>query len=347
MRAHVSLTEKVFFTQNLQVMLRAGLSLSVAINTLAEQTENRNFKKMLRIVRSDIEKGVALSSALAKYPHVFSELFVNMVHAGEVSGKLEDILQNITSQLKKEHDMRAKIKNAMAYPVVVVCVMIGIGIAMLTFVVPRVSSIFEGLNTQLPLPTRVLIGLSHSLVQYGVFAAMGVAAIITLFSMSLKNKTGRRFWHRLFLRLPIAGPIIKKINIARFTRVLGSLLKTDVPITQSVQVSANTLGNAIYQDAVLTFVPDLTKGTRMAVSMARYVKLFPPLVTQMVSVGEETGTLSSVLEELASFYEEDVDNIMKRLPSIVEPLLMVVLGVGVGAMAISIILPMYNLTQAI
>ncbi len=346
MRVHVSLNEKVFFAQNLEVMLRAGLSLSVAVNTLAEQTTNRAFKNLLSMVKSDIEKGVSLSSALEKWPKVFSELFVNMVRAGEVSGKLEEILRNITIQLKKEHDLKSKVKNAMAYPVVVLIVMVLISIAMLVYVVPRIASIFVGLDAQLPLPTRMLIAISNSMVKYGILGILVAIVCIGIFTTSIKNKKGKRFWHGLFLRLPIFGSIIKQINLARFTRVLGSLLKTDVPITQSVQVSANTLGNALYQDAVNAFVPDLTKGTRMAVSMRKFPRIFPPLVTQMVSVGEETGTLSQVLEELAIFYEEEVDNIMKRLPSIIEPLLMVVLGVGVGGMAISIILPMYKLTEA-
>lgn len=341
----IGLNEKIFFTQNLEVMLRAGLSISVAIDTLLRQTDNGKLKKIFQSLKEDVEKGVALSSSLEKWPDVFSELFISMIRAGEVSGSLELILKNITLELKKEHELRSKVVNAMIYPCIVVASMILIGAAMLAFVIPKFSSIFLELNVELPLPTKILIAFSQSIIQYGLMLTSSFVIVLGTFLISLKRKKGKFFWHNVFLYLPILKGIIKRFNLAKFTRVLSSLLKADVPIAQSFAVSANTLGNAVYKDAVSQLVPDITRGIRVGLAMSKHPRLFPPLVIQMVSVGEETGALSQILEELAIFYEEEVDNIMKRLPSIIEPLLMIFLGFGIGGMAISIILPMYKLAQ--
>ena len=347
MKIKIKLEEKIFFTQNLEVMLRAGLSISTAMGTLSQQTDNKRFRGVLAQVREDIEKGTSLSSCLSKYPSIWNELFINMVRAGEISGKLEAILGNITIQLKKDYELKSRVKNAMIYPVIVLVSMTGIGIAMLVFVIPKISSVFFELSASLPLPTRMLIAFSGSMLKYGSILLTVFALLILSFIAALKNRKTRLFLHRIYLILPICGKIIKKINLARFTRVLSSLLKTDVPIAQSFDVTANTLGNALYKKAVSEITPYIIKGAKVGVTMQKYPKLFPPLVIQMVAVGEETGTLSQLIEELAVFYEEEVENTMKRLPTIIEPLLMIILGLGVGGMAISIILPMYNLAQNI
>lgn len=347
MKIKIKLEEKIFFAQNLQVMLRAGLSISSAIGTLSEQTDNKKFRGLLNLVKEDIEKGISLSSCLSKYPSIWSDLVINMIKAGEISGKLEVILGNITTQLKKDYELKSRVKNAMIYPIIVLISMSVIGIAMLVFVIPKISSVFFELNASLPLPTRMLIAFSSSMLKYGsILITLGAMTILGLLAC-LKNRKTRLFLHRIYLILPICGKIIKKINLARFTRVLSSLLKADVGIAQSFDVTANTLGNAQYKKAVSEITPYIIKGAKVGVTMQKYPKLFPPLVVQMVAVGEETGSLSQLLEELAAFYEEDVENTMKRLPTIIEPLLMIILGLGVGGMAVSIILPMYNLAQNI
>ncbi len=339
--------EKIFFTQNLQVMVRAGLSVSVAIKTLGQQTSNKAFQRILNDVYIKVDRGVALSDAIAGYPKVFSELFVNMVRAGEKSGKLEEVLAQLTTQMRKSHALIAKIRGALTYPIIVVCAMIGIGIAMIVFVIPKITNLFTEVNATLPLPTRILIAVSNFTLQNGLWLAIGFVISAALFIKLIHTKSGRASWHRFLLRLPVLSPILKKINLAKFARTFSSLLKTDIPIVQAFQITATTLTNASYRSAVEEAADLVKKGVAISSIIREHPKLFSPLIIQMVAVGEETGSLDTILEELSSFYEEDVDRTMGNLSTIIEPVLMLILGAGVGGLAVSIILPIYSLTEHI
>jgi type IV pilus assembly protein PilC len=343
----VKLVEKVFFTQNLQVMVKAGLSVSVALRTLAQQTTNKTFQAILLDLYTKVDKGNSLADALALYPNVFPELFVNMIRAGEKSGKLEDVLLQLTIQLRKSHALIAKVRGALTYPVIVVTAMIGIGIAMITLVIPKITSIFEEVNATLPLPTRLLIAVSDFTVAYALWLAIGFVLLVMIFFQIIHTKKGRFIWHALLLKLPIISPILRKINLAKFARTFSSLIKTDIPVVQSFQITASTLGNSHYRQAIDDAAERVKKGVQIATILSEYPKLFPPLVVQMVSVGEETGTIDTILSELANFYEEDVDRTMSNLTSILEPILILILGAGVGALAVAIILPIYTLTQSV
>ncbi len=343
----VPVVQKIFFTQNLGVMLRGGFSISRAMGTLALQTTHKYFKKIILSLQSDLESGMSFAQGLKKYPRIFPELFTNMIAAGEVSGKLDEVLKSLTIQMKKDHQLISKVKGAMTYPIVVVVAMIGAGVAMIVFVIPKLLVVFTESKVALPLPTRILIGISHQLTSYGLWYAIGVVGLVVGLTSIARTKKGKRAFDQAALVAPILGPIVKKINLARFTRNLSSMMATDIPIIQAFQIISKTLGNALYQESVDQASQALRTGATISKVLERYPKLYPPLIQQMVSVGEESGTLDEVAGELATFLEEEVDQTMANLSTIIEPVLLLVLGVAVAGMAVAILLPMYNLSSAI
>jgi len=341
----IKLREKIFFVQNLRIMIKGGLSLGQALQTIIEQTNNSLFKKILSHASKSVEGGVPLSKALEKYPKVFNNLFVNMIKSGEVSGNLEDVLEKLHTQMKRDHDLISKVKGAMIYPAVVVAAMGGIGAAMMIFVVPKLVSIFDEFEATLPLPTRILIGVSKFITANGPVVVLAIAVFVILFTKYYNSQAGKRFFHKFFLHLPILKTMIIKINLARFCRTTSSLLKTDIPIVQSLEITSMVVGNIYYRHALEDAAKKITKGLQINKVLASYPKLFSPTVIQMIKVGEESGAVCSTLEEVAQFYEEDVNQLMETLPSIIEPLLILILGLGVGAMAVAIIMPMYSLSE--
>ncbi|MFC1687841.1 type II secretion system F family protein [Patescibacteria group bacterium] len=343
----VSHVQKIFFTQNLQVMIRTGFSLANALHTLAMQTSNKGFRDIIITIQQDVESGKSFSDSIAKHSDVFSDLFINMIAAGEVSGKLDEVLNQLTVQMKKDHSLISKVKNALTYPAIVVTAMIGLGIAMMIFVIPNLLGVFEEGGIELPLPTRILISLTDFITQYGIYVLLGLVVVfIVLFRVSKTNK-GKYYLHLIMLKTPIMGNILKKINLARFTRSLSSLLKTDIPIVQTLHIISRTLGNVHYRNVMIEASEQVKKGVSISSTLEKRPKLFTAIVTQMIHVGEESGTLDTIVSEIATFYEEDVDSTMANLSTVIEPILMLFLGAGVGVMAISIILPIYNLSEAI
>lgn len=339
--------QKIFFVQHLAVMVKSGITLDQALKTLAEQSENKRFKKVLRDIAEKVNRGEPLADALAAYPRVFNELFVNMIRSGEISGKLESVLQQLYVQIKKEHNLIAKVKGALTYPAVIVLAMLVIGTLMIIFILPKITALFTDLEADLPLATRALIGFSNIISSYGIFVLIGVIAFIIILVQIWRTEQGKYFFHKVLLMSPIIGSIIKKINLARFSRTFSSLLGTDIPIIQSVNITSRVLRNIYYKDALKTTAVKIQKGATISSLIKNYPSLFPPLVTQMVEVGEQTGNLDNILLELAGFYEEDVDRIMNNLPSIIEPVLIILLGGAVAALAVAVIMPMYNLSQVI
>ena len=328
-------------------MLKAGISLSVALKTLARQTNNKKLAYVISEISANVEKGVSLTESLRPYQKIFGQLFINMIESGEVSGKLENVLQQLYIQFKKQHELISKVKGALTYPAVIVMAMGGIGIFMMIVVIPKITSMYKELNAELPLATRLLIKVSDNMATHGLLFSLATIVFILIIIQLLRSKNGKYILHWLLLRTPIFSAIIKKINLARFARTMSSLLKTDIMIIKSFQITANVLGNVHYRQALLEISEKIKKGGTINEVISHYPKLFPPVVIQMISVGEETGELDYILEELAQFYEGEVDQVMNNLPSVIEPLLILTLGVVVGAMALAVIMPMYSLTSAI
>lgn len=343
----IPLKEKMVFARNLAVMVSSGLTVSRAVSNLAIQTNNKRFKKILQSIYEDVQAGKQLSEGLAKYPSVFNELFVNMVAVGEVSGNLEEVLDILALQLEKEHDLISKVRGAMTYPAVIVVAMIGIGILMLTYILPKITQVFVDMDVELPATTVFIINLSnfvrdHWIITIGLF--VGVLLSIRFF---YKTDVGRHFFHWLFLRLPIVGGITIKVNSARFARIYSSLLRSGVSVVKAMEIVARTLGNVYYKEALTAGIDEIQKGTELSKIIEKYPKIFPVLVPQIIQVGEETGKTEDVLQRLAEFYEEEVSQITKNMSSIVEPILMLLIGGSVGFFAVAMLQPMYSVLENI
>lgn len=343
----VSLVQKLFFTQNLEVMIRTGFSLSLALQTLAQQMQNKRFQWIIAQMTGEVRAGKTFANALEKHKDVFSEVFVSMVATGETSGKLQEVLKRLSIQLKKDHLLRSKVKNALTYPIIVVAAMVIIGIAVTVFVVPKLVTVFEESNVELPLPTKILIATSDILIRYGYLIAIAVFFLVIGFLRLLKVEKLRNSLDRLILRLPIAGPIVKKIHLAQLTRTLSSLLETDIHIVESFQIIARTMSNTQYRIAIEQAAEQLKTGATISAVLGQHPELFTTILTQMVTVGEQSGSLDQIASEVADFYEADVDDTMSNLSTIIEPVLMLLLGGAVALLAVSIILPIYQLTETI
>ena len=343
----VPLAEKLFFIQHLGIMLKAGISLSTALKTLAKQTTNKRFARIIADISRNVEKGVSFTESLKPHEKIFGQLFINMIESGEISGKLEEVLKRLYLQFKKNHELLSKVKGALIYPIVILIAMSGIGTFMMIAVVPKITAMFKDFNAELPLATKLLIKFSDSLVANGLLYLVALIVVILIIVRLIKTKSGRYAFHGLLLKLPIFSPIIKKINLARFARTTSSLLKTDIMIIKSFQIAANVLGNVHYRQALMEMSDKIKRGGTINEVVANYPKLFPPVVAQMIAVGEDTGELDYILEELAEFYEGEIDQTMNNLPAIIEPILILVLGLVVGGIAVAVIMPMYALTSVI
>jgi len=344
--SRVPIKERLFFVQHLGLMLKSGISLSIALYTLANQTKNKYFQKILNNVGKKVEEGASFAEALKPHQKIFGEMFISMIEAGELSGKLESVLNELFIQIKKEHKLISKIKGALTYPAVILMAMFGIGTFMIIVVVPKITAMFNDLDAELPLPTKILIKISEIIRSNGIISAISFVLIIVLITKILKTEKGKYIFHGLLLKMPILSPIIKKINLARFSRNISSLLKTDIMIIKSFKITAKVISNLHYRKVIMEMAEKIKKGGKLNEIIKTSPKLFPPVVTQMIAVGEETGELDNILIELAEFYEEEVDQIMENLPSIIEPLLILTLGLGVGGIAIAVIMPMYSITSA-
>ena len=346
LQSKVKVAQKIFLAQQLQIMVRAGVPLTGALKTLQLQTTGQRLKQILNDVEQNIEKGQTLAEAMRPHEHDFGQLMVNMIAAGEASGRLEEVLGQVYLQMKKDHEIISRVQGALIYPAIVVTAMFVIGTGMMIFVIPQLTAIFKESNVVLPLPTRILISTSTFLQKYALFIFPAMALLIWAFAWVIRQPRGRYIWHGVLLSTPIAGAIIKKVNMARFARTVSSFLKTDIPIVQTLITTADVLGNVHYREALLEAAKRLTKGVTLSEALRDWPNLFNPTILQMITVGEQSGALDDILVEAASFYEDEVAQIMTTLPSLLEPILMLLLGVGVGAMAVAIILPLYRLTEA-
>ena len=338
-------TAKIFLLQNLSVMLKAGISLADALNTLSEQVKNKKLKKILAKATNTIREGKTLSESFEPYSKDFGELFINMIKAGESSGRLEEVLNELYIQHKKDHTIVTKVRNAMIYPCIIIVAMLGISIFVLIFVLPTITGMFREMNTQLPITTRVLIFVSDFMQEYGLYILIVAVIILLILYKSSKTKKGKNFFDRLLLKTPIVSSIISKINLARASRSLCSLIKTDIAIVDTLNITSKVLGNSVFSQTFSETAEKIKKGQKLTSILKEYPKIFPGIFVQMVSVGEETGTLDNVLGNLADFYEEEVSQTMNNLPVIIEPILMLLIGAGVAGIAVAVFMPIFSMTE--
>jgi len=343
----ISVKEKMIFTQNLSVMISSGLPLSKAIGNLADQTRNKRLIRILRETQEDIQKGNTFADSLTKYPSVFNELFVNMIRVGETSGNLEEVLNILAEQLEKEHELISKVRGALIYPAVILVAMVGIGIIMMIYVVPQITSVFSQLNATLPATTQFIIALSNALRSKYILIIIAFAAFLIILKVFLSTNIGKQTLGFLVLKTPAIKNIVVKINCARFARIYSSLLKSGVPVVETLNILSRTLTNFYYKNAMKEAAENVQKGINLSKVLYKKTKIFPILVPQMVEVGEETGKTEAVLLKLAQFYEEEVNQITKNLSSIIEPMLMLIIGSAVGFFAVSILQPMYSVLESI
>ncbi|MEK7625635.1 MAG: type II secretion system F family protein [Patescibacteria group bacterium] len=340
----VPVMQKILFIHNLSIMVKAGLSIVDGLRILTEQVENVKLKKVIAEIKALVEKGQQLSEALANYPKVFPPIYVSMIAAGETAGKMEGALIQVSDQMKKSHELTAHIKGALIYPAVVLLAMVGIALEMVIFVLPKILGMFEELHAELPLSTKILIFIVNAVQHYGIYIGIVIVAFVYLCFWLMKKPNVRWVVHGAMLSLPIIGVVIKKINIARFTLTLSSLLQSAIPIIDAVKITADVEGNVRYRGSLIASSESLKKGEALSDALSRTPKLFPPMVVQMLMVGEQSGEVENMLKELADYYSNEVDMTMKNFSTIIEPILILMLGVGVGGIAISVIMPIYSLT---
>ncbi len=344
----VKMADLVVFTRQFATMINAGMPIVRALYVLGEQTTNKKLQETIVQIRKDVEAGLALSEALAKHPKVFGRLYVEMVKAGEIGGILDDILLRVATQLEKDHDLRRKVKSAMTYPVVVLVLAVLAASFMLIFIVPIFAKMFKNLGGTLPLPTRIAMGISSILTSpFGVLVYVAMGAAIYGFLRWKKTEQGRKIWGRVVLKIPAKiGDVVQKVALARFARTLGTLSAAGVPILQALEITATSSGNWVIERALLQSRDSIRQGIPIYKPLEAE-PVFPPMVTRMIAVGEETGDVDGMLTKIAEFYESEVDAAVKALTSIIEPLMIVVVGGIVGGIIISMYLPMFQIYNLI
>jgi type IV pilus assembly protein PilC len=344
----IKLSDLVIFSRQLATMINAGLPIVRALYVLSEQTENPKLKDVVVAVRKDVEAGLSLSEALEKHPDAFSRLYVEMVKAGEVGGMLDGVLLRIADQLEKDQDLKRKIRSALTYPAVVLILAILAASFMLIFIVPVFAKMFQDLGGTLPLPTRICMLLSGILTSiWGVFVYAAMGAGVYLFFRWKKTEQGRKVWGRAVLRIPAKiGDVVQKAVLARFARTLGTLSAAGVPILQAIEITATSSGNWVVESALLKSRDAIREGIPLYKPLEEE-PVFPPMVTRMIAVGEETGDIDGMLTKIAEFYESEVDAAVKALTSIIEPLMIVVVGSIVGGIVISMYLPMFKIFELV
>jgi type IV pilus assembly protein PilC len=334
------------FTRQFSTMIDAGLPLVQCLNILAEQSESRNLRAVTANVARNVQDGTTLAEALRRHPRTFDDLFTNMVEVGETGGILDVIFQRLAGYIEKAAALKRKVKGAMVYPASIVGVAFLVIVFMLTFVIPTFAAIFKDMGADLPMPTRIVIWLSEFVRSYIllIFAAIG-GAIFAMRSY-YRTENGKSTIDALLLRIPIFGPLIRKVAVARFTRTLGTLVQSGVPILEGLRITATTAGNKVVEKAVLQCRTSVTAGKTLAEPL-KLSGVFPPMVTQMISVGEQTGALDAMLSKIADFYDDEVNTAVNTLTSLLEPIMIVFLGGVVGGLVIAMYLPIFKLVTLI
>lgn len=346
-RARIKDKDIVVFTRQFATMINAGLPLVQALEILSIQVENKNFGKIIAQVKTDVESGLTYADALKKHPRVFSELYVNMVAAGETGGVLDTILNRLAAYIEKSMKLKRQVKGALVYPVVVSTIAVLVIAIIMVFVVPTFAKMFTQLGGILPLPTRIVINISNFLAGIGGLMVFGlIVAIIVAIIQFRRTEKGKKITDTILLKLPIFGVLINKVAVAKFTRTLGTLVSSGVPILDGLEITAKTSGNKVIEYAVMDVRKAVVAGKTLAEPIAK-AGIFPPMVTHMIAVGESTGALDSMLSKIAEFYDEEVDAAVANLTAMMEPMLMVFLGGAVGFIVIAMYLPIFKLITLI
>jgi type IV pilus assembly protein PilC len=336
----------VVFTRQLGTMIDAGLPIVQCLDILATQTDNKKFRGIIRQLKDDVEAGSTFAEALRKHNKIFDDLFVNMISAGEVGGILDSILQRLAVYMEKSMKLKAKIKGAMIYPATIITVATGVTTILLVWVIPVFAELFSSFGQALPGPTRFVINLSNFTIAYFPYMiAVAIAAAVAM-RQAYQTESGRLAMDKSFLQMPVFGDLIRKSSIARFTRTLGTLVSSGVPILDALLITAKTSGNKVIERAVMATRASISEGNSISEPLVQS-KVFPPMVCQMIAVGESTGALDSMLQKIAEFYEEEVDNMVANLTTLMEPLVILFLGTIIGGLVISMYLPIFKLGSVI
>ena len=343
----VGAQDKIVFARNMGKMISAGLSVVRSLEIIERQQKSKKFQRIIREVREEVNKGTTLAESMHMHSDVFDSLMVAMVKAGEESGNLSDSLQVVSGQMEEAHNLKKRIRGAMIYPAVILTAMVVIGVLLLIFVVPTLQDTFSGLDIELPLATRVLIGSSDFLRANAILSLFSAVAVFALIGLYLRSKPGRRFMDTVVLKLPVIKGIAKQINAARTARTLSSLLKSGVEFTVAIQITEDVLQNSYYKKVMHDAQEYVVKGGNISEVFSEHDKIYPFFVAEMAAVGEETGKISEMLLEVALYYEEEVSRRTKDLSTIIEPVLMIVIGTGVAFFALSVLSPIYSLAENI
>ena len=345
-RRGVKKRDLAIFTRQFSTMIDAGLPLVQCLDILSAQSEDANFREIITEVMHDVEAGMTLAEALGRRPQAFDSLFVNMVDAGEAGGILDKILQRLATYIEKAEALKRKVQSAMTYPLVVLCVAGGATIFMLLCIIPVFADVFSDFGGELPLPTKIVVALSDLLKNTWWLIGGVIFGLIVALKRYYKTEGGARRIDKALLKIPVMGDLILKSCVARFTRTLGTMISSGVPILAGLEITARTAGNKIIEDAVQATKTSIREGETIARPL-KESKVFPPMVVQMISVGEETGALDKMLEKIANFYDEEVNTAVDTLTSIIEPVMIVVMGLMVGGMVVSMYLPMFKLINVV
>lgn len=336
----------VMFARQLAVMISATVPIVQALRILVKQTDTVNFKIIISEIADKVDGGAKLSATLAGYPQVFGQFFVHMVRSGETTGKLDETLNYLADQQEKDYDLMSKIKGAMTYPMFVVGGMVAVAVAMMVFVIPKLTEVIEQEGGSLPWSTKSVIWVSNFLVHYWWVIILLVIGVAVGYSTVMKTAQGKRFIDKFKMKMPIFGQIFQRVYLVRFSRSLSTLVVSGIPVTRSLEIVADVVGNTIYHDLTRETITEIEAGNSIATAFAKS-DLIPPMLPQMMVVGEQTGKLDLVLEKIGNFYAKELDALIGNLTALIEPIVMVVMGVGVAIMVMAILLPMYNMSETI
>ena len=336
----------VIFSRQLATMVESGISISAALDVLAEQIDDRGFRLILKKIQDDVEAGSSLSEATGRHPKAFSDFYVNMLQAGESSGRLADILDRVATYLEKVTTLQRKVKASLFYPAFVSVMALSITTFLVVVIVPKFKEIFTALGGKLPLATQLLLNTSEFMGRYLIFEVVGLVLLCTLFQVYIKTANGRLWFDRVTLKLPLIGKLMQKVAIARFSRTLSTLVKSGVPILGAMEIVARTSGNKVIEKAVMSAHSSIKEGENIADPLA-HSKVFPMMVTRMISVGEKTGELEKMLTKIADFYESEVDAAITGLTSLIEPLVIAVLGLVIGSIVVALFLPIFQISTLV
>lgn len=344
----IPLKDKIIFTQQLAMMMNSGLPMLDAFNTLQEQTENKYFKKVIGEIAAQIRGGKPLSKSISAYPNIFSKFYIAMTGAGEKSGKLDEVLKRLAEELQNDYELMAKVKAAITYPILIMTALIGIVILMMIFVIPQLKKIFADMGVELPLITRVVLGTSDLMVNYWYIWLLLIVGLVVGLRFWTKTSNGGLIWDGLKLRIPVIGKLMRQIYMSRFCRTAGTLIASGLPILDIIKTTSEVMSNRLYQKALKAVATKIENGQTFSESIKSEARnIFPPMIYHLISVGEKSGKLDEILLTMARFFDRDVEATTNNLASLIEPILIIFVGAGVGLVVASVIMPIYSLVNVI